>query len=220
MSVTIPDQAKGSLKRLLALSAEQRRQLIARVRATKPDLQVTKWASSIAEHFGPDKKDIEQVVWMLTTLYLSRSPDQTVESLVDDVRRAAERSGDDELARASWDDVKPDLAALLSEDDTLGVTAKALDVMMQVERNFMVARIMTDLRPVFGGDVTPAAGVVIHQLVVTYIQDGEDHDVVFALDGNDIQALRAVLDRAARKEASLKTMLGRVQLPILEATKR
>jgi hypothetical protein len=96
---------------------------------------------------------------------------------------------------------------------SLLVTAdKAKELQVQRERNFCDARILTDLRPVFGSDATsaPTAITVIHTLKIGYHDSGSpDHrEFYVAIDGADIKSLKASLERAEQKEQSLKSMLN------------
>jgi hypothetical protein len=222
MSLSIPDPARAPLAKLLALTPENRKRLVAAVCSVKPKLRIADWVSAVSEGFGADRGDIEDIVSTVVTLYRVRAmdPGQSVEDLVADLRSAAERSGDSSLAKPeAWAAVASDVAALLSADDTLGVTAKALAVMTGVERNFLGSHVLTDLRPVFGSEITPAAGVVVHYLAITFSQDGETREIVFGLDSNDLRTVNAVLERAMKKEASLRKFMEQTKLPIFEVPK-
>lgn len=222
MSLKIPEPAKGPLKKLLSLPREARRALVERVRSSPPALFIDDWAPKVAESFGVESKNVESIVLMLATLYTSqaRFPEQSAEALASEVRDVAKESGDKDLADDSkWEELFPDLVALLSQDATLGVTAKAWDVLTSLEHNFQSARVITDLRPVFTVDLKPAVGVIVHNLIVTYIKDGREFEIVFGLDGNDVQSLQKVLNRASLKEASIKTLAQTAKLTVLERSK-
>jgi hypothetical protein len=88
---------------------------------------------------------------------------------------------------------------------TMVVTAKAIDVLTSHQRIYLGGRIFSDVRPVFGVDVSagPIAAVIVHTLRIS-VRDGQDYtDLYIALDSSDIQALRVVLDRATEKELAL-----------------
>lgn len=75
---------------------------------------------------------------------------------------------------------------------------------------FCAARILTDIRPVFGKDVcvVPPALVLTHTLKIEYHAELGDHREFFiSLRSGDIELLREVLDRAELKIRSLETML-------------
>ncbi len=119
-----------------------------------------------------------------------------------------------------WSEFKSYLTQILSLDDTLGVSAKASQLRSEQDHVYCTARILTDLRPVYGRDVDkgPLAAVVVHQAKITYHENGEEttKDFYVALDSSDIVELKKLLDRASRKEASLTAIARRGDLNVLE----
>jgi hypothetical protein len=95
------------------------------------------------------------------------------------------------------------------ELETLFVSAKALTILQSNENLFRGARIVTDVRPVFGSDPSapPAAAVVVHMLDLSYQKDGDIKHLYVGMDSMDINILRETLDRADTKAESLKPMI-------------
>src|SRR5205085_649732 len=78
------------------------------------------------------------------------------------------------LSEEQRETLRKRLELLLGLDSTLGVTAKALDVMTEHERTFCTARILSDVRPVFSGGAEHAsAAVIIHNLQLGFHRDGK-----------------------------------------------
>lgn len=81
---------------------------------------------------------------------------------------------------------------------------------------FLRARIVTDIRPVFGirPEEAPEAGVIIHNLHIHYQahSEGDHKDFYIALDSKDIQILKAALERAEAKEKSLQQLYEKTGL--------
>lgn len=89
----------------------------------------------------------------------------------------------------------------------MGTAAKAGYILTQHERIFVGARILTDLRPIFHQNVSekPGAAVIIHMLKIMQRDNHKNYqDQYFALDSNDIRSLKALIDRALKKEESLR----------------
>jgi hypothetical protein len=98
--------------------------------------------------------------------------------------------------------------------DPLAYRLKTTDVMTQHERWLCSARILTDIRPIFGmtPDSEPVDAVIIHTLKITY-HDGTGSttkDIFFAMDDETIQDLRDILERADMKSHRLKGMMKRI----------
>ncbi len=97
------------------------------------------------------------------------------------------------------------------------VSAKALGVFGEHQLIYESARVFSDIRPVFGDDVSsdPAAAVVFHNLKIEYVEGTESKELYLALDGEDLDELIGVLSRAKQKEASIQAMLSKQNLPRL-----
>ena len=77
------------------------------------------------------------------------------------------------------------------------------------ENSFCDAKILTDLRPVFGAsaEVQPEGIVVTHTLKLEYHDDRGAHRKFYvALNQDDLETLRNVLERADKKANSLQAL--------------
>jgi len=97
----------------------------------------------------------------------------------------------------------------LASIPALAVTAKALDVAQEHDRVFHRARVLTDIRPVFGDSALdpPLGAVVTHMLRIDAFRNGQAEDYYVALDNSDLIALREVVGRAVDKNKSLNRVL-------------
>ena len=90
---------------------------------------------------------------------------------------------------------------------SIQVVAKAYDVLTEHGCTFSSARVLTDVRPVFGEDVeqAPGSAVIVHMLNIDH---GAEENFVVALDITDIQKLIEILERAKKKAESLKSVIA------------
>jgi hypothetical protein len=95
---------------------------------------------------------------------------------------------------------------LLRCHSTLGTTAKAEQLAVRSERQFAYATLATDVRPVFSGNVeaAPVYGIVLHNLLLEVNEGGITRAINIALSSEDILTLGKVLDRAYKKEDTLR----------------
>jgi hypothetical protein len=116
-----------------------------------------------------------------------------------------------------WDAFRGRLERLLSDDRVLGLSAKAVSVATENPRHVHGFRVLTDTRPIFGGE--PAAGplafAIIHTLKVQYYENNQVQEWFVALDGDDLENLRDTALRALAKERSLKASVERLGVPVL-----
>jgi hypothetical protein len=119
-----------------------------------------------------------------------------------------------EEGRESFSRVIHDLVEL----EVLKTMARALDVMSQQEHVFQNARILTDVRPIFGEDASagPSGAVVIQTLRLEHFTDGRVQSINVSLDRQDLHDLQSVVDRAVEKGRSLRDVVARAGLPQFE----
>jgi hypothetical protein len=123
-------------------------------------------------------------------------------------------SPDLRLPHAERAQFKEKLVTLLGAE-VFGIVSKAWDLRTDDERVFCHARILTDLRPVFGQTIEegPMAMVVVHLLKLAFHRGFEKHQEFYvSLDGDDLKTLRAVIDRAEAKARTLKSSIKDVRL--------
>lgn len=101
---------------------------------------------------------------------------------------------------------------------SLQLIAKAHDILLEHAQTFFSARIVSDIRPVFGSDVEepPVAAVIVHMLNIDYYQAGERREFVVALDTKDVQDLLDVCERAKKKTERLQSVIASTNMTYIE----
>lgn len=120
-----------------------------------------------------------------------------------------------------WGAFADDLNTIMRAEGSLGVSAKVAGLRGEYENVYYSARVLTDIRPVFGADPTskPVAGAVVHTLRLTFHQTGSEsrNEFYVAMDSKDLTQLRQLLDRAAAKEVSLASVIEEAGMKYLPA---
>lgn len=122
-----------------------------------------------------------------------------------------------------WGKVADKLNALLAAGDSIELIAKVFDIITEY-RNVYCApetRIVTDIRPIFTDDVSkgPAAAAIIHNLKICYRRNGERDEFYVAIDEDELNHLREVLDRAEAKADLLREAIGLTKMRYVNARK-
>jgi hypothetical protein len=95
---------------------------------------------------------------------------------------------------------------------------KAADLGSEHDKVFVGARILTDVRPIFGDDVgeIPEGAVMSHTLKLEFVhEEGTLGNAYVVLDNEDIQGLKVALERAEAKATTVKRMLEKLDVPYL-----
>jgi hypothetical protein len=102
---------------------------------------------------------------------------------------------------------------------SFGVCSEATNELRDNERMFSGAKVITDIRPVFGPTLgaDPVAILLVHTLKIQYRDSTERlAEIRVAMDCGDLLALRQTLDRALAKVQSLEPVLDRTNIPFLQ----
>jgi hypothetical protein len=217
----IPKESEKGLKKLAALDDESVRELASTLREMSPVLSPSELSSKVASEVDTiPRRDIDDIVGVLLPLHLLRERREvSTPEIAEDVCQTMDQSDDNEL-RLSGNDrerFKSHLIELL-DVESVHLGAKALEMLFENQRSFLGARIVTEVRPIFGRNPedTPPGALIVHMLKITYREEGHDKEFFVALDTTDVGALRNVLDRADKKTEGLKAYLERTRVSYID----
>jgi len=102
--------------------------------------------------------------------------------------------------------------------ETLDLIARAHNVLIEHFGIFTAARVVSDIRPVFGEDVSagPLGAVLVHMLSVAHRSAGRRENFVVALDERDVDQLIEVLQRAKSKATTLRSAIANSSIPYIK----
>ncbi len=172
-------------------------------------------ASSVAVGSGLDTHDVEVLIEGLTELLAAgRAHDLSVRDSAIQVARALETQD----AESKVSGLANRITELL-HCSPIQLLGKALDIGSEHERLFLDARIVSDLRPIFGDDVDalPEGVLVRHTLKIELIHEDSFGSFFVVLDEADLQMLEEIIQRAKRKSTSLRLVLEQAGLTYLRS---
>ena len=219
----LPEDLQGGLVTLAKLGEQPFEQLVSAIRKEAPAGDYRQLASKVAPKV--DVLPVSEVRNVLRTLSVLHAIKNDIPSTLTEftglIRRGVERElaeeqglGDAEMAR-----LEERLMLLLSLD-SLDATSKAAEVLTQQQRYIRGARVVTDIRPVFGSDVEDdlKGALLVHMLNITYRErdSDQDRDWFVALDVNDVDKLIRTLERAKSKAKNLKRVLEAADVPYID----
>lgn len=219
-NLRIPEPVQRGLASFFKLSDEEIASLKEALRKARPALSLAEFSKKVSSETGLSPQKSSTLIASLGSLYSAKAEQNlTSEAFSEDLFEALKEIDKEDL-HPSPDRIpaiRKHIEEILSFDDSLGVTSKALRVMLEHEHVWHSARVLTDLRPVFGADPkqAPAAAVIIHNLKIAYQAGREIREFFVALDNQDLRKLQEVLERAVKKEASLSSVAEKAGLPWL-----
>lgn len=221
--LVIPERYRDGMAKIIGLEDEAFQELLRVLKEEPPAIDYLQLSSRIAAKVSTDSsEDIEDIMQTLDSLYAARTSFALpVDDFAEALRRAVEESDGEGLGLTSENGgrLKERLIQLL-DLDSLDATRKALDVLLEHEHTLHGARIMTDIRPIFGPstDDPPTGAVIVHMLKIGYHDESEEvKEFYLALDAKDTDFLINLLRRADSKAESLKRVLEMARVPYIDA---
>jgi len=218
MKLAIPKAQRESFKQFISLPDDKWGSLLHALEAAGPAVSAGTLAKQVSSEVDLGADRVRQMIVVAGSLYVTRDQrganvEEFGEAVVEEAVEEGLVSRDDSAATSK---IRARIAQVLSLDRSLGVSAKATQLLFSHKNPLLTARIFTDIRPIFTGDEnpTPRAAVVVHTLELVTNTDGRQLSHYIALDSTDLKTLKRVVDRAIHKESSLKTIMA--SLPVVE----
>ena len=207
----LPDWVVSSLTRLGTISEEECQVIVAALAGGAPTLSTSSIAESVAENSVLGAEDVD----MLLNALIGLAGMGYARDLSGD-RLAREVAASPDLMKTDIDtETLVDRIARLLDVASLRLLGKAHDLSSEHARIFLDARIITDIRPIFGSepDAQPEGAFFCHTLKLELIRDqGDVEHVYLVLDEHDLDTLSSLIRRAKQKADSLRSVLGRVEI--------
>jgi len=214
-SLRIPALYKRSVQALASMDDATADGLLEALREETGLLSTERLAEHVGESVPPLTDDAYELVEALLSL-ISLLPEdgEGADELASDVAHSSDLSLEEPDREAFTQRLRPML-----EIETLAIAARASDVVTEYERVFHNARVLTDLRPIFGRDPAqgPKAGALIATLKIDFHPPvGGLESEFYALEHADLLRLRDVVNRAIVKHASMRQVMKRLNLSYWE----
>src|SRR5437870_4031345 len=186
--ITIPEPYEAGLKIILSLSDESINQLVSALLEIRGKV----FPYSLANEIRGKVKDVSlddlgRVVETLQSLYFSNLDfEAPIDLMATDIAEVAAR--EQALSKSDEEKLRDRLSELL-DIESLRIVTKALRILRNNQNVFHEARIITEIRPVFGSDVgePPPAAVILHMLNVTCHGTDGHKEFFIAMDTDDIE---------------------------------
>jgi hypothetical protein len=223
MALRVPPQAELAIQNLLDLPDEVIQQFLKALKSAGSKFNTNDLALDVSNATKIPRQLTDPIVQVLASLYVAREEaavdldaflDRDVKSALRKRLVASEEKGKAPAPaeiEIRWNKLRVFLAEALALDETVGTAAKTGPVLTEHERIFVSARVLTDIRPIFHPNLSekPNAAVIVHMLrIVTRDIFSSQYVEYFALDANDIRLMKNIMERAIRKEETLKTLLA------------
>ena len=213
----IPPKHLTALTRIRNLGDSSFEELVLALVDTPPVLYVDDLRDQVASRVSVlGQSEIDEILHALIEMYSTGIRfDLSIDDLTTHVCKALTEIEDPKtkLSDEDLDQYKGRLVKLLNIESII-FPVKGVGVLSDHERVFSHARILTDLRPIFGSspESPPKAIAMVHTLNISYLSQGDEKNFYVSLDSEDIKTLMATLERATSKAKNLGPLLANTGL--------
>lgn len=198
---------------LAGLDEKVERELIAALESIEPAVFGNDLPKSVASRLdGIPSKTALALIDALLTLYIikannKKSASELAAEVAANLACDLESKSENEK-NESFDRLNARLLKLLSVP-SLELCAKATGLQGEYDQIFVAARILTDIRPIFGNNIEeqPINALIVHNLKIEFLDSGVLKEIFFALDGKDLIALTEETNRAKTKQETISKLL-------------
>lgn len=200
------------------LSPHDSDQLLEALKSTKIAASSDEMASSIESKLPSiPKKELRNIVDLLYSLYHVREfSGLNRNSFIKELFETVQQYADPPIAEEDVTGIRQRFKDLLVIKN-LDTISKAISLQREEQRVYCDAKIISDIRPVFGDDIKgkPEAATITHSLRITYHEDGNHKDFYVSLDQMDLDELERIVKRAKNKANALTKALIEARIPRL-----
>lgn len=216
-TVNIPAFYRPALDKIASMSEEEGIALRDALSSIGVALKPPNLAAQVRSKIKNPPPELDDILQTLVGLSSARvSGDVSLEDFTKDVAKSVARRGD---KPTTYDQAAFErrLTSLLSIE-SLALSARAAEIQHDYERVYVSARIISDIRSVFGiSNTDPVGGMIIHNLKVSYLEEGRIREAFFALDNADLVNLRKAIDRAELKTTKLEQVIKKAGIEYFES---
>lgn len=131
------------------------------------------------------------------------------DEFIHDLSNALKDTGDPELVPT--DESLSIFKSLFNSEININTSRKIHNELLENEKNYITAKILTDIRPVFDKEQL-IGSTIISKLKVTYSENDEEKNVFFSLDEQDLSDLIEILKKAQEQNLYLKESFGNLKI--------
>jgi hypothetical protein len=212
----IPKEQVEALEEIINFAPAQFDTLLAALAAVPLSVDLVSFEDAVIPKIRSLSKNSQGLLRALVALNVTRAHSEPpISEFVNDTLDALREEG--KLVKQEAISKATERITKLLSVDALTIATKGIHLLLDRERIFNHARILTDVRPIFGPQVTeaPAATLITHTLKISYYHDDGMTDFYLALDDDDISELEEVLRRARTKAETLTKTLASANIKVV-----
>jgi hypothetical protein len=208
--INIPSSEYAVLKDLAGLPQASFSELHSAMVEIEPTVRQIDVATLLSKKVtSVDAADVKAFLRTAFSLYrMMDAKERTAEEIAGDIRETVKRDQPKGFPIDKLDLLIERIQKLLGVGGLIAIAAKAVNVMLEQNRIFCGARVLSDIRPVFvASPDSVSAALLTHSLNITFHEAGEQKEFFVALTTSELQSLKKAVERAEKKAETLKALI-------------
>lgn len=219
--IDIPNRVLRIFRAAFDVDVNGFKRIITLLESEKPSVDLEYFAREISKSTSISQDLVQSVLGFLWQLELNyQRSGIAASSFIDELKEYLISLNEKDWSsqhREFWDKISEDLTRFLETESNFSTSVKAGELLIEQERPFCTARIVTDIRPTLDEDAEKIKGFIIyHNLIIKYHAPREIKEFHVALDHNDLLLLEAQVARAKKKEIQLQNYLESKDIIIVD----
>lgn len=151
-------------------------------------------------------QEVLETIFSLGSLLMDKKAGSDIVELASDLTSAYIEKKLEKIPDNVAEKLRQNLVTIFQNADNLKKSYKVFRLLSENAHIYRDSRIMTDVRLLFEDEVeiAPHCGVVLHQLKIEYLENEKPKSFFVCLDNEDVLKLIENLQRALKKEESIK----------------
>ncbi len=199
----IPERYYDGFEIFLSLDSNEIEQLVAGLVSTPAGILPDQLSRDIYQKLKISNDNLDKLLIMIFSLCNAKNNSENeIEEFATEIFNALKQH--ETLNSKVTDTTQEKLIRILKSSSSFQLTARALELVREREKLILETRIMTDIRPIISEKKMLLGSVIIHNLKVKYREAGQTKEIHFALDSEDLKALKENIEQV---ENSTKIMV-------------
>ncbi len=218
----IPNEHKLGLEKIRTMAVTEFDTLLSKLSLRTGQAKMNDLEDDVASASDMTSEDAKRIISALISMHVTIANSEiSLEEFAENIISSLENPNlpESERSESANERFKSRIVTLLNLE-AFRIASKAIDLQAEYERAFCRVRILTDLRPVFGTNISegPKGVVLVHLLHLTYHpaeNRGAHKEIQIALDPSDLKKLKKAIARAEEKQKVLEETLKSAGIPRL-----
>ncbi len=218
MVILLPKRLIKATIKLFLLSESERTALLKALKEVPSSLSLKKYEKHLKETFDYDAASVRDYVRFFISTYNLNERKESHSEIAKGVIEGLKELDIEDIQEASqedFDNFYHFLLGILESHETVGLSAKGLQVVTQHDKILAFCEIHTDIRNIFSRDTSkevPVAAAIVHTLKLHTHGSHDYEDLYVAMDYDSLIELKSVIERAEKKHESSKKVIAKADL--------